>query len=61
MTENEITDLPEPDSPSKQTISPALTSKLMCSAANGRSAPVGSEMLTSRKVRTALIASLRAY
>ena len=39
MTVKAITDLPEPDSPTRQTISPGLTVKLTFSTAWARSAP----------------------
>ncbi len=44
ITDWAITDFPEPDSPTRQTISPAATSKLTSSTAFGRSAPLGSAM-----------------
>src|SRR5262245_55426362 len=51
MTVKAITDLPEPDSPTRQTISPGSTVKLTFSTAWARSAPDGSatvRLLTSR-------------
>ena len=52
MTVKAITDLPEPDSPTRQTISPGLTVKLTLSTANSRSAPLGSVTERLRTSRT---------
>ncbi len=51
IAENAITDLPEPDSPTRQTISPGFTVKLTFDTACGRSPPLGSAMETSRTSR----------
>jgi hypothetical protein len=45
-------DLPDPDSPSRQTISPALTANEISRTANGRSPPAGSETPRSRTSST---------
>src|SRR5688500_1743576 len=58
MTVKAITDLPEPDSPTRQTISPGLTVKLTLSTANSRSAPLGSVTERLRTSRTGFFASL---
>src|SRR5882757_1811309 len=58
MTVKAITDLPEPDSPTRQTISPGLTVKLTFSTAFWRSAPLGrvtERLRTSRTGFTALM------
>jgi hypothetical protein len=47
-----MTDLPEPDSPSRQTVRPACTSKLMPCTALTRSAPGGSATVRSRTDNT---------
>src|ERR1700716_2011036 len=52
MTVKAITDLPEPDSPTRQTISPGLTVKLTFSTAKSRSPPLGKATLRSRTSRT---------
>src|SRR5476649_2129740 len=57
ITVKAITDLPEPDSPTRQTISPGLTVKLTFSTAWTRSAPEGRETLRLRTSRTGLLAS----
>ena len=57
MTVKAITDLPEPDSPTRQTISPGLTVKLTLSTANSRSAPLGSVTERLRTSRTGFFAS----
>ncbi len=47
-----VTDLPEPDSPTTQTISPGATSRLKPSMALARSAPRGSGTVSPRMERT---------
>ena len=54
MTACAITDLPEPDSPTRQTISPRPTVRLTSATAWARSLPRGSAMLNARMSRTAL-------
>ncbi len=61
MTVKAITDLPEPDSPTRQTISPGLTVKLTLSTANSRSAPLGSVTERLRTSRTGFFASLISH
>src|SRR5882724_4485584 len=58
MTVKAITDLPEPDSPTRQTISPGLTVKLTFSTAFWRSAPLGRVTERLRTSRTGFFASL---
>src|SRR5262245_8717320 len=60
MTVKAITDLPEPDSPTRQTISPGLTVKFTLSTANSRSAPLGSVTERLRTSSTGFLASLIA-
>src|SRR6185369_4078852 len=55
ITVKAITDLPEPDSPTRQTISPGLTVKLTFSTAWMRSAPAGSATVRLRTSRTGLV------
>ncbi len=52
ITVKAITDLPEPDSPTRQTISPGLTVKLTFSTAWTRSAPLGNSTVRLRTSRT---------
>eukprot|EP00998_Keelungia_sp_KM082_P013096 NODE_9543_length_514_cov_0.875969_g9520_i0.p2 GENE.NODE_9543_length_514_cov_0.875969_g9520_i0~~NODE_9543_length_514_cov_0.875969_g9520_i0.p2 ORF type:complete len:106 (-),score=0.07 NODE_9543_length_514_cov_0.875969_g9520_i0:172-489(-) len=56
MVVNAVTDLPEPDSPTTQTISRAPTVKLISSTANGRSAPFGRATERLRTSRTGVAA-----
>ena len=56
MTLKAVTDLPEPDSPTTQTISPAFTEMLMFSTACLRSAPEGSSTVMLRTSRTVRVA-----
>src|SRR6266851_5507998 len=58
MTVKAITDLPEPDSPTRQTISPGLTVKLTFSTAWARSAPAGRATVRLRTSRTGFFSAL---
>src|SRR5215469_6200435 len=52
-----ITDFPDPDSPTRQTISPAATLRLALLTAFARSAPTGSMTVRSRMSRTGAMSS----
>ncbi len=58
ITVKAITDLPEPDSPTRQTISPGLTVKLTFSTALARSAPAGSATVRLRTSRTGFLSAI---
>src|SRR5665213_1112069 len=58
ITVKAITDLPEPDSPTRQTISPGLTVKLTFSTACARSAPLGRATERLRTSRTGFLSGI---